>query len=62
MITHFGDFAIQYFLLRGHVRMFEKCPAGLTSDPRQTRGPVRDTGQSSTNVSQNTVHVIFHPN
>lgn len=42
--------------------MFEKCPAGLTSDPRQTGGPVRDTGQSSTDVSQNTVHVIFHPN
>lgn len=38
------------------------CAAGLTSDTRQARGPVRDAGKCSTDVSQNTVDVIFHPN
>lgn len=37
-------------------------PVVLTSDARQARGPVRDTGESSTNVGQDGVDVIFHPN
>lgn len=40
----------------------EYWAAGLTSDTRQTRRPVRDTGESSADVSQDAVDVIFHPN
>lgn len=34
----------------------------LTCDPRQTRGPIRDAGEGGADVSQDAVHVIFHPN
>lgn len=41
---------------------YKYCVVVRTSDTRKTRGPVRYTREGSTNVSQDTVNVIFHPN
>lgn len=35
--------------------------AGLTCDTGQARGPIRDTGQGRSDVSQDAVDVILHP-
>lgn len=61
-VVRYDDKRLPYVLLYYAALYCEYCAAGLTSDTRQARRPVRDAGKCSTDVCQDSIDVIFHPN